>query len=466
MKKCKLLSLLLILVLLFSLLPLQVTADEAAVPPDIEAKAGMLIELNSNTILYEKEADTRIYPASLTKIMTCLVALENSTLTDTVTVTEAAFDGLGEFSSTAGLFAGEMLSMENLLYCMMISSANEACNIAAISIAGSVDAYVEMMNQRAQELGCKDTHFANTHGLHNENHYTTARDLSIITREALKNNTVRSIVSTYTYTVPPTNLAGSRTLTTTNSLMNPGAPRYYDKRVNGVKTGFTTPAGRCLIATAQEGTISLLSIVCGCETRILSTGDLEFVSFPETKKLLEFGFSNYTYETVLTTLYPLAEIKVLNSAGADYVSLSPKEEITVLLPAGFKTEEIQITTSLIDPNGVSAPIAAGQELGTVNLLYHDQLIGTTPLVAINSVEKAATILPQIQPTPQAPAVPGTEGSAPQTPGTVRTPTGMEKWLLVAVAVVVTLCALMLILIIAHKSRVRRMRRERQQQRTR
>jgi len=432
--------------------------EETPAPPEVEAKAALLLELNSNTVLFEKNADTRVFPASLTKIMSCLVALENSSLTDSVTVSENAYAGLDQFSSTAGLLPGEILTMENLLYCMMISSGNEACNIVAEYISGGNDGFVQLMNDRAASLGCRDTHFVNPHGLHDENHYTTARDLAIIAREAMKNNTFRAIVSSYTYTVPPTNLSGARTLTTTNSLMIPTSNnRYYDKRVNGVKTGFTTPAGRCLVASAQEDTISLLSVVCGCETRILPTGDLEFGSFPETRKLLDFGFSNYTYQTILTTLYPLDEIKVLNSAGADYVALAPREEITVLLPSDLKIDEIEIVTALLDENGVSAPIAAGQELGTVNLMYHGQLIGSTPLIAINSVEKASSILPL--PKPQDPEAPTEEN--PDSGITMQTPTEMDQWLLILVVLIVVLASMMMIVIITHKSRVRRLRRQRE-----
>lgn len=358
--------------------------------PEVEASAALLIELNSGVILYEKDADTKIFPASLTKVMSCLVALENSQLNETVTVNESAFDGLGQYSSTAGLLVGEKLSMENLLYCMMLSSGNEACNVAAEHIFGSVDLFVEKMNEKAQALGCVNTHFANTHGLHDAQHYTTARDLSIIVKEALKNNVFKTIVATHTYKMPGTNLSGPRTLTTTNQMMLPTAGNpYYDKRVTGVKTGFTTPAGRCLIATASEGSISLLSIVTGCETRILPSGDLEFASFPETKKLLEFGFSNYTYETLLTTLYPLTEIPVLNSAGLDHLSLAPEQEISALLPKNYDKDAVTIVPSLVSNTGVEAPIVAGQRLGMVQLFYDGQLVGETALIAITDVSKAS-----------------------------------------------------------------------------
>jgi len=389
MKYLRSLSILVILAVLFTVPGAAI--DFNAEKPQLEVGTALLLELNSGEVLLEKNADKKMFPASMTKIMTCLVTLENSTLSETVTVSETALAGLGEFSSTAGLFAGELLTMENLLYCMMLSSANEACNIAAEHISGSIDAFVEKMNQRAQELGCINTHFANTHGLHDENHYTTARDLSIILQEAMKNNTFRLIVSTASYTMPATNLSPARNLTTTNLMMLPTAGnRFYDNRVTGVKTGFTTPAGRCLAATAQSGTISLLSIVGGCATRILPSGDLEFGSFTETQKMLQYGFSNFTYETVLTTLYPLTEIVVTDS-NLGFVALAPKEEISALLPAGYLKSDIVISTSLTNPDGVPAPVAAGDELGMVTITYRGQLLAQTPLVAITAVDKAPIV---------------------------------------------------------------------------
>lgn len=364
----------------------------SAEKPEINAKAALLIERNSGETLFEQNADTLIYPASMTKVMTALLVLENCRLTDTVTVSESALEDLGESSSTAGLLPGENLSVEELLYCIMISSANEACNVAAETIDGSIDAFVNRMNVRASELGCKGTHFANAHGLHDENHFTTARDLSLIVEEALKNNEFKTIVSTATHTVPATNLSGARKLTTTNQLLlasdtNP----YYDSRVTGVKTGFTTPAGRCLIATAEDGSLSLLSIVCGCETHVLEGGGLEFASFPETEKLLNYGFGGFTYQTVLPTLYPVAEIPVSRSSGANFVSLAPKEELSVLLPADYDESKLVLDVQLISENGVTAPVDAGDELGDITVRYAGRDLGTTKLVAIARVERATML---------------------------------------------------------------------------
>ena len=397
MKNKKLFSSVIILLLICNLFIQPVFSAEMASPPEPEASAAILIELNSGEILFEMNPTEKVYPASLTKIMTCLLVLEQADLSATVTVSETALDGLDIAGSTADLKPGEVMSVENLLYCMMLSSANEACNIAAEFISGSVDAFIQKMNEKASSLGCTGTQFANTHGLHNEQHYTTVKDLAIIAQEAIKNRTFRTIVSTPSYVVPATNLSPERELYTTNKLILPSSQNiYYDKRVTGIKTGFTTPAGRCLAATAEANNMQLLSIVCGCETFILETGDLAFGSFPETLKLLDYGFDNFRYKTVLTSLYPVAEIPVSRSAGANFVSLAPGEEITALVPIDFNEDDLQLTTALISDEGVSAPIAAGDELGTVTLTYKGKKLGTVPLVAITSVERA-TLLTYLNP---------------------------------------------------------------------
>lgn len=367
-------------------------ADGGVSPGDsyaVNAKASMLIELNTDTVLLEQNADEKIYPASLTKIMTCLLAIENGNLSDQITVSATALQGLDEAGSTAGLVEGETLTLEEILYCMMLSSANEACNVVAEYVSGSVDAFVERMNQKAEELGCTGTHFANPHGLHDDDHYTTARDLSIITEAALQNETFRTITSTTTYDVPATNKSEVRHLVTTNFLISRDTTsNYYYEYATGVKTGYTSQAGRCLISTADNGKLKLLSIVCGAETKQLENGDLELENFVETKKLLEYGFDHWAYAKVLSTLYPIAQIPVLDSAGADAAVLSPDAEITALLPADFEESQIVTDIKLVNENGVEAPITKGQSLGTVTVSYQGKQLGTANLVAITDIARS------------------------------------------------------------------------------
>jgi D-alanyl-D-alanine carboxypeptidase (penicillin-binding protein 5/6) len=354
----------------------------------VAAKAALLIDLNSGRTLYEQNADEKVYPASLTKIMTCLLALENGNLSDVVTVSESALSNLDPSSSTANLKAGEQMTLENILYCMMVVSANEACDVVAEHIAGSIPAFVEMMNARAAELGCTGTHFANPHGLHDENHYTTAHDLALITEAALKSETFKQITSTVKYTVPATNMSDARELETTNKLLidSNNNPYYYPK-ATGIKTGYTSYAGRCVISTAKDGDMYLLGIVCGADTVTLDSGVTEMESFPECIRLFNYGFDNYSYVTVLSTLYPVAQVSVANSAGSEAVAVAPAEDVRLLLPNGYDQDQLKTEIQLTQDT-VEAPVSAGTVLGTDTVTYNGEIVGKTNLTAIADVARS------------------------------------------------------------------------------
>ena len=214
----------------------------------IDAKSALLIDMDTEQVLYEQAADEQRYPASITKIMTALLTLEavgrgELDLNDVITMDDAALADLTPDSSTAGLQAGEEITVRNLLYCLLLASANEAANALAIAVAGDIPAFVEQMNQRAQELGMSGTHFVNPHGLHSDDHYTTARDIFKMAKQAMTHATFREIVSTGTYTVPATNLSGERTLYNTNALLTSARhPGYTYSGTIGIKTGSTGQA--------------------------------------------------------------------------------------------------------------------------------------------------------------------------------------------------------------------------------
>jgi len=417
MKKSKLLCLFLLAVLLFDLLSLPAFATDAMAEEasasaaaasasaaassastsgsaesmesfSVDAKAALLIDLNSGRTLYEQNADEKVYPASLTKIMTCLLALENGNLSDVVTVSESALSGLDPSSSTAGLVAGEKMTLENILYCMMVVSANEACNVVAEHIAGSIPAFVDMMNARAAELGCTGTHFANPHGLHEDDHYTTVHDLALITEAALKSETFKQITNTVKYTVPATNMSDERSLETTNKLLvDSGSNPYYYSKAMGIKTGYTSSAGRCVISTAKDGDMYLLGIVCGAATVTLDDGQTEMESFPQCIRLFKYGFENYSYVTVLSTLYPVAQVSVSNSAGSEAVAVAPSEDIRLLLPNDY--DKTQLKTEIqLDKDTVEAPVSAGTVLGTDTVTYNGEVMGKADLTAIADVARS------------------------------------------------------------------------------
>ena len=398
MKQHRILSLLLAVCMLTCLLCLPALAaatdDQTNEAPaaqqafSVNAKAAMLVDLNTGRVVYEQNADERIYPASLTKIMTCLLALENGNLSSIVTVSESALADLDPNSSTAGLQVGEQMTLENMLYCMMIPSGNEACNAVAEHIAGSVSDFVRMMNERAYELGCENTHFSNPHGLHDEEHYTTARDLVKITQAALKSENFKQIVNTAEYELPATNLSEPRTLKTTNQLLVKNSNNsFYYSRAMGIKTGYTSAAGRCVISCAKDDGMYFLAVVCGADTTVLENGDLQMESFPECIRLFNYGFDQFSYVTAVSPLYPIAQVSVSNSAGSEVVALAPAADIKVLLPNGYDdallVQQIDLTAQTVE-----APVRAGDVLGSVSISYDGELLGTTNLLAIADVARS------------------------------------------------------------------------------
>ena len=275
MKKRRWFSLFLSFALLLPLFSL--TSADAYEDFTLDAKAGLLIEADTGEILYEKNAHQENFPASLTKVMVALLVFEaidegKIALTDSVTATESAFEGLSSDGSTANIVPGETMTVEQLLNCMLIVSANEACNILGETLYGSADAFVARMNERATELGCEHTHFANATGLHNSQHYTTAWDLYLITREALKHDKFMEICNSKSYTVPATNMTDKpRELHSTNFLISNWRARGYVYRdAQGIKTGSTPEAGYCLISSRRAASPKRRACSTGALTTLSS----------------------------------------------------------------------------------------------------------------------------------------------------------------------------------------------------
>lgn len=348
-------------------------------------KAALLYEINSGTMVYAYNIDTQLYPASLTKVMTCLVALENGNLDDIVTVSEEAVSDLDPDGSNVALQPGEEMSLREMLYCVMLASANDACPVVAEHIAGSEAAFVQMMNDEAQRLGCTGTHFANTHGLHDDAHYTTARDLLRIFSAALENDFFRELYGTVHHTVPATNLCGPRELSSTDLMKNDEeTPDYLDSRVEGGKTGFTTPAGRCFICTARDGDLHYISIVLGAENEYLDSGAIVYHNFMDTESLLDLGFDGFAFTQALSPEAPIGQVSV--SGSVQKAVVAPSAEVTALLPADYDTT--QLSTSLdLNSGTLQAPLEAGTTVGAVRLFYKGICVAEAPLVTMNAVRQ-------------------------------------------------------------------------------
>ncbi|MDR3207621.1 MAG: D-alanyl-D-alanine carboxypeptidase [Oscillospiraceae bacterium] len=373
------------------------TARALTLPPvEITARAALLVDVNSGETLYERGVHVKAYPASLTKIMTALLALEFAEadpggLDQEVTASETALADLPFDGSTANIVAGETMTLRDLLYCMMLPSANEASNIIAERAAGSLSAFVARMNERAQALGCENTHFANPHGLHDEDHYTTAYDMYLITREALKHPVFVEISNTATYPIPATNKSPARALYTTNHLISAhNTPQYIYYQAQGVKTGNTSMAGHCLISTAKntkKKDLYLLSVVLGAEREADTDRVLSFV---ETKRLFEWGFENFTTKTLLRTTEQICEEDVVLGQDTDKVMLVPARSLEALVPELLDLADVRREIKLFDEGGVTAPVTRGQTLGEITLSYEGRAFGVIPLVASYGVLRDET----------------------------------------------------------------------------
>lgn len=388
MKIQRFFSLFLIGIILASLTAPAFAADDF----DVDAKAALLIDVGSGETLYEKNAQEQNYPASITKIMTALLTLEavdagKLRLDQEITAQESAFENLAKDGSTANIKAGETMTVENLLNCLLVVSANEASHILAEAVSGDIDSFVALMNERAAQLGCANTHFANPSGLHNDRHYSSAWDIYLITREALEHEKFAEIVASKSVKVPATNISKERSLHSTNYLISTwrtGWPGYYYEDARGVKTGSTPEAGYCLVSTATRSGRTLICVVLGAERVKREDGVTETRSFSETIRLLDHGFEDFKSMDLIDTNEFICEVPVELSSEANYVVVHPGAGLTRMVPIGLTTEQLEREV-VLNADAVDAPIAEGDELGSMTVSYDGVVYGTVPLIALNNV---------------------------------------------------------------------------------
>lgn len=389
MKKYRFLSLIFALAMALSL----VTPALALEDPKPHAGAAIVVDGDHNEILYDLNMHQKMYPASLTKIMTSLVVLDaidkgELSLDTQITASEQAVR-LPEGSSTAGIKAGEILTVEQLLYCDLVPSANEACNILAEAVAGSTPAFVERMNAKAAELSADNTHFTNPHGLHDDDHYTTAYDLYLMAKAAMEYEVFRTIVSTGRYVLPATNLSGERVLHSTNLfLTNWFVIGYTYSRAIGIKTGYTGEAGRCLASAAVDDQgRTFYCIVLGSEFAYDEDGNYIRYSFSESERLLEWAFDNFQRRVLLdeNTENIIREVPVTLSE-TDYVLALPVGSVEATMPTDYDPNQAQFVIDL--PESLEAPVKAGTKLGTVSIIYDGVTYGTLDMIASDDVERS------------------------------------------------------------------------------
>ena len=392
MKKYPFLSLLLLIPIALSLLsPVSAAGKEDL---NLFCSYAVLLDANHGEILYDMGANQRAYPASITKVMTALLVMEaieyGQLSPDTVvTVNQSAVENIPIEYVVGSFKPGETISIEELLYCMLLESDCDASNILAEAVDTTVEDFVAHMNRKAGELGCHGTHFTNTYGLHNENHYSTAYDLALIMQAALEYDLFRTVIKTPSHKVPATILSGERFFYNKNALIsNLYYEGYvYDKCIGG-KTGTTDDAGRCLVAAAEDGDELLISVVLGSgPMQVPGDEKLKQGQFRESKRLLEFGFDNFHRVTITKDSEPVTTVKVTMSRQADEVNLKAQGSIVKTLPKSMDLDDIESRISLF-ADEVEAPVEAGQVMGTMTLFYEDEVYGTLDLVAVTSVERS------------------------------------------------------------------------------
>lgn len=349
------------------------------------AKAAILYELGSDTLVYAWNPDAQVDPSGMNKLMTALLALEKGDPDEIVTVTRSAVNSVAIGSVSAGLKAGEEITLRDLLYCMMVGSANDAAAVIAEHIGMTQELFVDMMNQRALELGCQNTNFMNANGLSQEGQYTTARDLAKITAAALQNELFAQMFSAVNYTVPATNKVKERYVVTTNYLMSKEMVKsQYDSRVTGGKTGALSTTDRSLICTAEYGGKEYLVVVMSAQGTVTANGlsVKTFGSFEETRVLLDYGFDQYAFRQVLQAGQVMGQFAV--TGGENNVAGSPAQDMMATLPVELLSEELTYRC-VLDANGISAPVEKGQTIGTVEAWYKGICVGRSDLVAMHAV---------------------------------------------------------------------------------
>jgi D-alanyl-D-alanine carboxypeptidase (penicillin-binding protein 5/6) len=336
------------------------------------------VEPKSGQILFSKNENERREPASTTKIMTALLAIEKLSLDKIVTIDAETAKSNVSAGSGMSLAEGEEISVKDLLYGMLVVSANDAAVALAREISGDVNSFAAVMNERAAKLGAKGTHFTNPHGLPDEEHYTTAYDLYLIAKEAMENETFREYVATIEYTIPATNKRGQRQLQTLNKMLyddthqtivySNARPIKYEG-ATGIKTGTTNAAGYCLVGSATQNGMDLITVVLGAKDKYL---------YADTEELLEYGFHNYEVLEAFSASKTAKDIKVKGGA-KDTIAAMPENDFFTVVPKGTAQSDLNIKYDL--PDEVVAPVTKGAVIGNATVSLGEAQLGKVQIIA-------------------------------------------------------------------------------------
>lgn len=373
MKTKKVFIILLWLFLIF--IPIgQVFSANSAEQPSISAASAILLDNKTGKVLYNKNENKKMYPASTTKILTAIIVIENCNLDTIATASYDAIMSIPDGYSTANIQIGEQLTIEQLLELLLVHSANDAANVLAEFVGGSTDSFVSIMNTKINELGLTNSHFTNVYGLHDDNHYTTAHDLAFIMKYCLNNNTFRKIAGQASCAIPATNKYGTRSYNSTNELLVPNSTYYYKYLTTG-KTGFTSQAKECLVSSAYKNNLELIGVVLGSTNR-----------FADTRNIYEYAYSNYSIKTIATEKDIATNIKISNAtAETENLNLLISETVSVLINNSQNISEIQPEIILND--NIKAPIEEGSTLGKIKYNVNGVTYSTN-IIAEHNVEQS------------------------------------------------------------------------------
>lgn len=355
-----------------------VLANNTNSGPDINAESALLIDNKTNKVLYSKDMNRKMFPASTTKILTAILVLENHSLDEKVTASYNAVMTIPSGYSTASIQIDEVLTVEQLLELLLVHSANDAANVLAEYTGGSIDSFVAMMNTKINELGLSDTHFTNPYGLQDNNHYTTAHDLAIIMQYCLKNDDFRKIAGQASCAIPSTNKSEPRKYSSTNELLIAGNSNYYPNLIAG-KTGYTSEAGECLVSAAYNDNLELVGVILNSNNR-----------FKDTRSLYNYGYTNFSIKNIVNEKDIITNVEVKNATkDTKNLNLLVSENIPVLANNSDDLSKIEPQITL--NSDIKAPIEDGQVLGKVSYSVNG-ITYSTDLIAANNVEKSNFVL--------------------------------------------------------------------------
>ena len=346
------------------------------------SNSSILIDSTTGQILYEHNAYEKTYPASTTKLMTAILTLENCNLSDSVTINKDALNGIPKSYTTAALKAGESLTVEQLLHVLLIPSANDAANVLAYHIAGSIDNFAIMMNSKAKEIGCQNTHFVNPSGIHDDEHYSTAYDMALIGKYANTFEKIREIATQTSYSLPNLPDGKERVFKTTNTLITP-KNKYYYEYATGLKTGYTDKAKSCIVAKAKKDDIELICVVLGGN----KTEDLKSERELDCHTLFEYGFNNFKHSTICSKNNSLDKSNLTNvPSNLQNANIVFSEDLSILV----NTNNTQnIVPNIVWKNDLQLPIYKNTVVGNITYnvdgkSYTVDLLSGTDILPNNS----------------------------------------------------------------------------------